>query len=358
MNQLMRKLLFLPPQASSMAAEIDALHYVVILTTLLGAALTTAVAVFFVVKYRARGPEAERPRDKPAPRPPVWVEVGVVVGLFGLFILWWIVGFSQYVRARVAPPDTLDVYVTAKQWMWKFAYPDGHSSLGTLFVPQGRPVKLIMTSRDVIHSFYVPDFRAKQDVIPGRYTTVWFTATIEGAHQILCAEYCGTGHSTMRGQVVALAPADYARWLGQAAAQDLSSSPDGTAAGGPASGAPSMARVGERVAADRGCLRCHTVDGTPHIGPTWAGLYGSSVPLADGQAVLADEPYLTESMMDPLAKVRRGFRPVMPSYQGLLQAPEAAAVVEFIKSLRDVPAAAAGPMPPPTGPLPSEPVTP
>ena len=163
--------------------------------------------------------------------------------------------------------------------------------------------------------------------------------TEPGEWDILCAEYCGTGHSRMRGRVIALAPAEYAQWL--------QSHPT-----------PDLAATGQKLAAEKGCLRCHTVDGTPHIGPTWAGLYGSSVPLADGQAVLADEPYLTESMMDPLAKVRRGFRPVMPSYQGLLQAPEAAAVVEFIKSLRDVPPAAAGPIPPPTGPLPSQPVTP
>jgi cytochrome c oxidase subunit 2 len=365
-NQLLRRMLFLPPQASSVARDIDSLHYFVIITTMVGATLVTGIGAYFVIRYRARGMLTTR--EAPAPRPSVWMEAGMISGLLGLFLLWWAIGFAQYVRVRVAPAGTLDIYVSAKQWMWKFAYPDGHHTISTLYVPAGRPVKLIMTSRDVIHSFFVPDFRVKQDVIPGRYTTAWFSVNAAGTHQILCAELCGTGHSTMRGEVVALDAADYARWL------EAGTTEQSTIAG-PVDEQPatvdrfqprealSLRRAGLRAAAERGCLRCHTLDGTPHIGPTWAGLYRRNVPLADGTAVIADEAYLTESMMDPMLRIHRGFPPVMPAYQGLLASPDAAAIIELIKSLRDTPALPAaapelGGMPPPAGPLPLAPVRP
>ncbi len=340
MNELLRTILFLPPQASTMARTVDTLHYFVILTTMAGATAVTAVGGWFIVKYRRR----ERPTDsqrEPVTSPPASFEIAVTVGLFALFVFWWWIGFRQYVQLRVAPPDAMTVYVTAKQWMWKFAYPEGNHSIAALYVPTGKPVQLVMTSRDVIHSFYVPDFRIKQDVLPGRYTTVWFEVKEPGTHQILCAEYCGTNHSVMRGDVVALAPADWARWV--AGDKTMQAAP-GPRYEEPASvdwfDVPTnvrLPRMGERAAADHGCLRCHTVDGTPHIGPTWAGLYGSLVPLSDGRTVVADEAYLTESMMDPAAKVHRGFQPVMPSYLGLLAPTDAAAIVEFMKTLRDVP---------------------
>jgi cytochrome c oxidase subunit 2 len=361
-NHFLRRLLFLPPQASSFAREIDTLHYFVIITTMAGATLVTVVGAYLVFRYRVRDRTLPPKRSMPAPRPSHWMEGGLIVGLFGLFIAWWAIGFAQYVRVRVAPEGTLDIYVTAKQWMWTFGYPDGQHAISTVYVPAGRPVKLIMTSRDVIHSFYVPDFRVKQDVVPGRYTTVWFSVNEPGTHQILCAEMCGTGHSLMRGEVVALAPADYARWLAAGPPEALA---------GPVDDQPatvdrftpreplSLVRAGMRAAAERGCLRCHTLDGTPHIGPTWAGLYGSLIPLVGGATVIGDEAYLTESMMDPLAKVHLGFPPVMPTYQGLLASPDASAIVELIKSLRELRTATSPPgtaPPPPAGPLPVAPV--
>ena len=357
-NELFRRLLFLPPQSSTMAADIDHLHYFVISTTMAGASLVGLLALYWVVKYRVRG-ELEV-RARPAPTTPAWFELMLGGGLLGLFCLWWVIGFMQYVRLRVPPKNTLDVYVTAKQWMWKFAYPGGQSSIATIYVPTGRPIKLLLTSRDVIHSFFVPDFRIKQDALPGRYTTAWFEVSEPGTHQVLCAEYCGTGHSIMRGQVVALDPSDYARWLaagninqnigdlgeqpraplGQTGGVPLASSPDIEPASEeefPPAQLLNLVRVGTEAAAQQGCLRCHTLDGTPHIGPTWAGLYRSRVPLTSGGTVVADEAYLTESMMDPLAKIHAGYAPVMPSYHGLLSPAETGAMIELIKSLRDVP---------------------
>jgi cytochrome c oxidase subunit 2 len=351
MNELFRRILFLPPQSSTVARQIDFLHYSVISATMAGAVVITLVGLVFTVRYRARG---ELRREDPGPPPPRWLELSVVAFLLGLFCLWWLIGFLQYVRIRVPPDGAMTVYVTAKQWMWKFAYPDGESGVATLYVPTGRPVRLLLTSRDVIHSFYVPDFRLKYDVLPGRYTTLWFEVPAPGTHLILCAEYCGAGHSMMRGQVVALAPEDYARW--RAAARKNGEPPDRISLPGPPPGAPltideiapaaplSMVRVGEEVAAQQGCLRCHTLDGSPHIGPSWAGIYGAPVPLAGGGSVVADEAYLTESMMDPLARIRAGYQPVMPSYHGLITPAEVAAIVQLIKSLGP-------PAPPPTSSL-------
>jgi cytochrome c oxidase subunit II len=324
----LRIALFLPPPASSVARNIDHLHMFVITTTMVGAALITLVGGWFLIRFR-RGHGREPTREEPGPTAPPALEALVVFGLFGLFIAWWYMGFKQYTRLRIAPENAMPVYVTAKQWMWKFAYPEGAHSIGALVVPAGRPVKLIMTSRDVIHSFYVPDFRTKQDVLPGRYTTLWFEPDAPGKYQILCAEFCGTNHSRMRGEVVALAPADFARWL-EAVPEHESD----------------LTRAGERAAAEHGCLRCHTLDGSPHIGPTWSGLFRSRVPLEGGGDVLADEAYLTESMMDPAAKRHAGFALVMPSYQGRLPPSDAAAIVELIRSLRD---RGVGAAPPPNG---------
>jgi cytochrome c oxidase subunit II len=340
LNELLRHLLFLPRQASTMAREIDDLHYWVICVTLLGAAGVGCAAVYFAVRYR-RTPTYEGTHPGAMAKPPPWFEPVVITCLGALFVAFWYAGLSRFVKLRVAPEDAMDVYVTAKQWMWTFAYPEGNRSVTTLYVPAGRPVKLILTSRDVIHSFFVPDFRVKEDVLPGRYTTLWFAAKEPGTYPILCAELCGVGHSTMRGNVVALAPDDFERWLRRA--------PEGDPVAGERYVPPEVAtetspaelldlvRLGEEAAERHGCLRCHTTDGTPHIGPTWAGMVGSTVPLADGTTVIADEAYITESMMDPLARIHRGFEPVMPSFLGRIHPAETAAIIELMRSLRDVP---------------------
>lgn len=329
----LRKVLFLPPRGSSIASQVDWLHYTVIWTTMAGAFAITLVAAVFCIKYRQRRARARDERRERAPTLALWAEVLVISGLFTLFVVWWGVGFWQYVEMQEPPTGALDIYVSAKQWMWKFGYPDGSHTIDNLYVPANRPVRLIMTSRDVIHSFYVPDFRLKHDVVPGRYTSLWFTAKRPGQYQVLCAEYCGTEHSRMRASVVALSEADFGRWLNDSRRELVVSSIEGRA---PERGT-SLAASGEHVAARYGCLRCHTVDGSPHIGPTWAGLYGSLIPLRAGKSTIADVAYLTESMMDPQSKMHAGYDPVMPSYMGLLKPPEVGALVEYIKALQDVP---------------------
>lgn len=329
MNELLRRLLHLPPQGSSVARGIDTLHYTVILTTFAGVALVALVTVIFAIRYRRRD-DRRTARNPPAGR----FEAGVIVGLLAVFCGWWVIGFAQYRTLQTPPADALPIYVTAKQWMWQFADPAGPTTINTLTVPVGRPIKLIMTSRDVIHSFYVPAFRIKQDVVPGRAVTAWFEAVAPGTYELLCTQYCGTRHSEMRAQVIAVAPDAYARTL-------VASRGKGDGRG--------LAARGHEVAAERGCLRCHSTDGTPFAGPTWANAYGRRRLLSDGRTVLIDEAYLTESMMDPSAAIAAGFPPAMPSYQGVITPAETAAILEYIRSLADV--TPARPVPLPTAPV-------
>jgi len=324
-NELLRRMLFLPAQSSSMARAVDTLHYTVILVTMVGVTLAAAVAGVFLLRYRRRGPIIPL---TPVVVAPLWLEILVFGGLLAMFCAWWVVGFVQYRQLQTPPPDAMPVYVTAKQWMWEFAYPAGPTSSDVLVVPVGRPVKLIMTSRDVIHSFYVAEFRIKQDVVPGRAVATWFEAIEPGTSDVLCTQYCGTRHSLMRAQVVALLPDDYERWLDAARAP--------LALPGAKGDGQRLAERGHQVAAERGCLRCHSVDGSAFIGPTWANAFGRTRRTADGHEVLVDEGYLTQSMMDPRAVIAAGFQPVMPSYQGVLTPAETSAILEYIRSLRDV----------------------
>jgi cytochrome c oxidase subunit 2 len=333
MNELMRTLLVLPVQASSVAYGIDVLHYVVIGTSILGAVAVAMTVVVLLLRFHHR---SDRTPPRRARRLPLWTEVVAIGGLLAMFLAFWAVGFRQFVQLQTPPEGAIDVYVVGKQWMWAFAYRDGTSTIGDLYVPVGRPVRLLLTSRDVLHSFYVPAFRVKHDVVPGRTTQLWFEAVRPGTYDVLCAEYCGTEHSRMRGRVIALAEADFTRWAEGAArpGQDL-------------------ATAGARIAAERGCLRCHTLDGTPHLGPTWAGVYGQAITLAGGERLRVDEAYLTESMMDPERRIRAGYQPIMPAYRGLLDAAEVAALVELIRSLPAHPGAQA---PLPVAPLPAAPI--
>jgi len=277
-----------------------------------GAVVVALVALWFLFRYARKG-ENEKTPHLTSGR---WTTTLKIGGPLTLFLAFWVVGFRQYIALQSPPEGSIEVYVTAKQWMWKFAYPNGPTSISTLVVPVHRPVRLIMSSRDVIHSFYVPSFRVKQDVLPGRYTSIWFEATQTGTFDIFCAEFCGTSHSQMRGQVLVLDERSFAEWREKQAATS------------------SMAARGAELARTKQCLACHTVDGQHHIGPTWRGMYLSDVPLEGGGHVTADESYLTRSMMMPVADVHAGFKPIMPSYAGQLSVEEVAALVEYIKSLK------------------------
>ncbi len=344
MNELFRRLLFLPPQASGFARQFDYLHYAVITVSMLGTFGVALALVWFSFRYRRKGARDDIHRERPRPLTHAQ-EFGTAFGLLALFVAFWCFGVRQFALMQRVPPGALLVYVTAKQWMWSFDYANGNRTNETLYVPTGRTVELAMTSRDVIHSFYVPAFRIKKDVIPGRTTSVWFSAVRPGVYPIFCAEYCGLDHSGMRGRVVVLTPSDYAeRFERTPRAAGATEHPLAEREPGANGDLTSLAARGERVAAARGCLRCHTLDGTPHLGPSWARLYGHEVPLANGGTVVADAAYLTESMMDPLAKVHRGYTPIMPTYRGILDPPETAALLELMRSLADEPIGPTAPL--------------
>ncbi|MBS2026311.1 MAG: cytochrome c oxidase subunit II [Deltaproteobacteria bacterium] len=329
-DDYMRHALFLPDQASSFAKSVDHLHYFVILTTFAGGTGVGLAALYFFVRYKRR--KGAKPRS---PHPlPAALELMFIGVPLALFLLWFAMGISLFKQITTAPDDAMEVYVTAKQWMWEFSYPEGPVSQGVLHVPVGRPVKLLMTSRDVIHSFYVPAFRTKRDVLPGRYTDVWFAAVSPGTYDVYCTQYCGTNHSFMRAQVIAMPQAEYDTWF-RNQLRGLARRDDASAPGADGIGHVSspLREQGEAVAAAHGCFKCHTIDGTPHIGPTWLGMYGRQEVMSDGTHLTVDDPYMTESMMDPEAKIVAGFQPVMPSFQGKLTPLEVAAILEYIKSL-------------------------
>ncbi|HEX7051825.1 MAG TPA: cytochrome c oxidase subunit II [Longimicrobiales bacterium] len=331
LNAFYRRALTLPPQASTIARDIDGLHYFEITIMFAAAGLIAVVALYFVVRYR------RRPGRDPTPRivAPHWFEMVLYAGLLGLFVLFWVIGFRQYIDLSAPPDSAVDVYVTAKQWMWEFAYPEGPASAGVLYVPAGRPVRLHLTSRDVIHSFFVPDFRIKRDAVPGMYTTAWFQANAPGTHQILCTEMCGVGHSQMLARVVVLRPADFETFLlRRAPAATPTSGRDATPNAPPARGAP-LAVIGRAAAARHGCLGCHSIDGTRRTGPSWLGLFGSTQLMADGERIRVTPAYITESMMDPQRRIVAGYPPVMPSFMGQISPAETAAIIEYMRSLAD-----------------------
>ncbi len=328
-DDLMRRLLWLPEASSTFAVPVDRLHFFVITVTMIASTITGLLAFIFFFKYRER----RRFQSTPLVIPSVKFEFVVIgVPLF-FFLLWFVQGYKDYVWYTTPPKNATDVYVMAKKWMWKFSYgAEGPNAIGTLHVPANRPVRLLMTSRDDIHSFFVPDFRIKQDVLPGRYTETWFEATKPGRYQILCSQYCGTWHSQMWGEIVVMPGPEYDDWILQQR-RGLGARVDSGGDDGPMFHG-TIVEYGKKVAMAEGCVKCHSLDGEPHIGPTWLDLYGKRETLENGETVIADEAYLTDSMIDPRGKIVKGYKPVMPTYKGRLAAPEAAALVEFIKSLR------------------------
>ncbi|MDB4965339.1 MAG: Cytochrome c oxidase polypeptide [Myxococcales bacterium] len=333
MNELMRNMLFLPVQASTMSTHIDYLHYFVIITTMVVSTLIGGAALGFYVKYRWKG----RIGAKGEPVYTTFLGEALIIGVPAFFfLLWFAIGYRDFVRLQSPPPNAQDVYVMGKQWMWKFSYPDGGpSGTNVLRVPANRPIRLLMTSRDVIHSFFVPAFRTKQDVLPGRYTQSWFEATKPGRYPVYCTEMCGTGHSTMRAEVVVMEPQEFDKWYAEEKSHSRAKQRDGRKTNiEDRDPHATMIEMGRQLAESAGCFKCHSTDGSPHIGPTWLDMYMRKETLQGGQVQVADEAYITESMMEPKLKQVQGYQLVMPSYRGRLEGPESAAIVEYIKSLR------------------------
>lgn len=309
----------LPDNASKMGFQIDLVWWFLVALTVVMTTLIFAAVVIFVVWFRKKNDGRVATQIEGSTQLELlWSGIPLVIllGLFG-----W--GTAVYVQLMRPPADVMDFYVVGKQWMWKIQHPTGQREINTLHIPINKAVRLTQTSEDVIHSFFIPAFRTKKDVVPGRYTQQWFEATKLGTYHIFCAEYCGTKHSQMVGTVTVMTQDDYQNWLAGVVAGE---SPEET---------------GKKLFEGMRCVSCHpvsdkttTIDGAPARGPLLAGIYGKEVALKDGGKVTVDDSYIRESIMRPLAKVVAGFEPVMPTYEGQLSEEQIIQLASYIKSLK------------------------
>lgn len=305
-----------PDSASTFSGEVDALYFFLVALTAFFTLLIAGLVVAFAIKYRRRSDdEIPQPFEGALHLEILWtvIPLGIVLVIFG-----W--SAKIYMTLSRPPDNATTMYVTGKQWMWKIQHPTGQREINELHVPLGQPVKLIMTSEDVIHSFYIPAFRQKMDVLPGRYTSMWFEPTKVGKYHLFCAEYCGTKHSGMIGSVYVMEPSDYANWL----------------SGGRGEG--TLAQQGEKLFQDLACTNCHTTETDAAQGrcPNLRGAFGAPVRLANGQTINFNEAYIRESILNPDAKVHQGFQPVMPTFQGLVTEEGILQLIEYIKSIGPV----------------------
>ncbi|HXS96297.1 MAG TPA: cytochrome c oxidase subunit II [Candidatus Limnocylindrales bacterium] len=305
-----------PEQASTFAPEVDHLLYFLLGVSVFFTVLIFGALFYFAIRYRRRS-EQELPA---VVHGGMALEILWTVIPFGLTMIMFTWGASIFFRESRPPNNAMNIYVVGKQWMWKLQHQEGQREINELHIPVGVPVKLTMTSEDVIHSFFVPAFRTKQDVVPGRYSTTWFTPTKPGKYHLFCAEYCGTKHSGMIGWVYVMERKDYQDWL----------------SGGRAMG--SLAENGEKLFMSLACGNCHHPDGSGRC-PSLVGLYNSNVRLSSGNDIHADEAYIRESILQPNAKVVAGFQPVMPTFQGLVTEEGVLQLIEYVKSLSQTPAA-------------------
>jgi cytochrome c oxidase subunit 2 len=301
-----------PEAASTMASRVDALYFFLVGITAFFSILIAVLIVYYAVKYKRRNAgDVGTPLHGAA----MALEVTWSVIPFVISMVVFVWGASIFFAMSRPPDETLNIYVVGKQWMWKFQHLDGQREINELHVPVGRPVKLIMTSEDVIHDVFVPAFRVKADVLPGRYTSLWFLPTKPGRYHLFCAEYCGTKHSGMTGEVIVMDPSEYQTWLSGGA-------PEG-----------SLAEGGAKLFTSLACNTCHRSD-TQGRGPVLDGLFGRTVKLQSGETLTVDEAYIRESILAPSAKVTAGYQPIMPTFQGLVTEEQLLELVEYVKSLK------------------------
>ncbi len=302
-----------PAQASTIAWQVDALYGFLVLLTVVFCILVFGMVTIFAIKYRRRSDD-EQPEQNHGnlALELSWTIIPLFLALF-VFLL----GADVFFRIQRAPADPLEIYAVGKQWMWKIQHESGKREINTLHVPKGQPVRLTMTSEDVLHDFFIPAFRVKNDVIPGRYTTLWFEATQLGEFHIFCAEYCGTQHSGMIGKVIVMDPTDYHDWLMGASASD-----------------ESMVEAGQRQFQTLGCETCHKSTSSGR-GPSLIGIYDKPVTLKNGQEVTVDVDYIRESILQPRAKIVDGYEPIMPIFEGQISEQSLLQIVSYIKSLTE-----------------------
>ena len=301
---------FVPESASTISSRVDALYFYLSGVTVFFTLLISLTLIIFVIKYRRRSPfEIPRPVAGSHKLETLWT---VIPLLIAMSMFGW--GAQLYFENSRPPKNSNEIYVVGKQWMWKIQHPEGNREINELHIPEGRNIKLTLASQDVIHSFFLPAFRIKQDIVPGRYTTEWFNADKVGTYYLFCSEYCGTHHSAMKGRVVVMNPTDYEQWLSK---------------GGPAN---TLAQSGAKLYRELGCSGCH--DGSTIVrAPPLAGVFGKPVPLQNGTFVTADEGYLRDSILLPAKDIAAGYTNDMPSFQGRVSEEELMELIAYLRSL-------------------------
>lgn len=304
---------WLPAARSTIAESIDSTFYIIYYISIAFFVAIVGAMLLFMIQYKRRVPQHKTrtsPVDHSFKVEVVWTVVPTI-----LLIWFFVLGFRDFAKASVAPGDAMEIQVTAEMYNWTFTYPSGVTGNNELVIPVNKPVKLVMSSKDVLHSFWVAEFRVKADVVPGRYTTLWFEPTAIGDTTLQCTEYCGVGHSRMMAKVSVVSEDDYATWIEN----------DGAMKALP------PAELGEKVF-NQACVACHSLSGTKMVGPPLNGLMGKSETMADGTTVTIDENYLRESITDPGAKVVQGYGPTMPSFKGSLSDKKIDALIAFLKT--------------------------
>lgn len=311
---------FIPESASTQSGRVDALYFYLSGVTIFFTLLIAAVVTFFVIRYRRRTPfEIPRPISGSHTLETVWSVIPFIIGM--TFFVW---GAGLYFRNSRPPKNAVEVYVVGKQWMWKFQHSTGQREINELHVPVGRKIKLVMTTEDVLHDVFIPAFRIKADVVPGKYTYQWFEATKPGRYHLFCAEYCGMNHSGMGGWIVVMEPTEFDNWLSGNAGQQ------------------STATSGQQLYQTLGCASCHGNNGEGGRGPALLGVFNNEVQLEGGQKVKADESYVRESILNPQAKLVAGYGPIMPTFQGAVTEEQIVQLIAYLKSLSSQPTGASG----------------
>ena len=308
---------WMPPEHSTIAGDVDALFYFILYASIAMFIIVMGATTFFAFRYKRRTEKHGTTSgiDHNTKLEILWTAIPTIL-VFIVFI--W--GFKTFIKMNVVPKDAYEIKVNGQKWFWSFDYPDGGNSVNELVVPVDKPVKLLMASKDVIHSFFIPNFRVKMDVLPNRYSITWFEAHTIGEYNLFCTEFCGKGHSEMIGKVKVVSQEDFEKY-----AEDLAFSGEGM----------TLEDFGAKLYVQKACVTCHKIDGSNSTGPPWNNLFGKEEKLSDGTAVIVDENYIRESILNPNAKVTLGYQAVMPTYQGILKEKQIDALIAFIKSLQE-----------------------
>lgn len=306
---------WLPNTASTIAPGVDKVFYFILYLSTFFFVLIIIALIYFAIKYRKKsGDQRTNPIKGHLKLEITWAVIPTIL-LFIIFV--W--GFLEWMNMNVPPGQSLDVRVIGQKWVWSFEYPKSGIVSPELVVPVDKSIRLTMYSKDVIHSFFVPEFRIKKDVLPNRYSVIWFQATEPGVYQVFCTEYCGAGHSQMLTKVKVVSTQEYQAWV--------------DSGGGAGGEGLSSIEFGKQLFTNQGCSTCHSIDGSTLIGPSLLGKFGSKEKLTSGTSITIDDNYIRESLVDPNAKVVEGFTPVMPTYKGRLNDKQITSLIDYIKSL-------------------------